>query len=679
MRRRHAVAALALLGLLIAPVPAFATARARASEVRLATMAPRVPAGASRLGSLAASQQLTITIALRPTHTDRLSALLADLYDPASARYQHWLAPGEFAREFGPSRQQIDTVTSWLHGQGLRDTSVTGLAVHATGSARSMARALGVSFARYRLGRKWTGYVASDAPLLPRAVAAGITSIVGLSDTVRLHNSLHVAPRFGVRGSRLPTEGGPRLSSPTAATGCAAARNFAGDKFWTPAQISNLYGVDDLFAAGLTGKGKSIALVEFAPSVATYTKAFLSCFALHNNVRAVPVNGGSPPDPAGTIEASVDIQEAAAQAPGASILSYEAPNTGAGEYDVYNRIVSDDRAQVVSTSWGDCESDVASAGTFIDAMETLFQQAAAQGQSVFAASGDTGSEGCYDGSASATSVSLDVDHPASDPFVTGVGGTSLVKPGAEPVWNDCEGEIGASCAQSGGSAAGSGLSTHFKRPSWQPLAANATCSTCREVPDISANSGVYETFYNSGWLAVGGTSIASPKLAGIAADIAQGSKTGRLGDFAPKLAALAALHVYGTALSDVKTGINWTSLAFETPGSTDLTRTHAGAFRTTPGFDLATGFGTPLAAGLASPQVITMTPSQAKSGARVTLHGLGLERATIMFGSKVATVVSAGAKSAVVVVPQGSGTVNVSGTDAMGTGNRPASFTYRSP
>ena len=412
--------------------------------MRVTTLAPRVPAGAARLGSLPASRRLTITIALRPSHTDRLAALLRDLYDPSSARYQQWLRPGEFTREFGPSPQQIDAVTSWLHGQGLVDTSVQGMAVHATGTPRAVAHALGVSFSQYRLGGTSTGYVASAAPLVPRAVAGDITSIVGLSDTVRLHNSLHVAPRtgtgIGTRGTRSGSAGAAKVAT---ATGCVATRSFAGDKFWTPAQISSLYGVNNLFTAGLTGKGKSIALVEFAPSVAADTNSFLSCFALHNKVTVVPVNGGSPTDPQGTIEAEVDIQEAATQAPGTSILSYEAPNTGAGEYDLYNAIVTQDRAQVVSTSWGDCESDVASAGTFINAMETVFQQAAAQGQSVFAASGDTGSEGCYDGTSNPTSVSLDVDHPASDPFVTGVGGTSFVKPGSEPVWNDCEGEIGA--------------------------------------------------------------------------------------------------------------------------------------------------------------------------------------------------------------------------------------------
>ena len=682
MRRTHAIAAFAALGLVVGPLPAFASTTTgavgspRTSSVRLATLRPHVPAGAAHLGTVPSNQPLTITIALRPSHTDRLASLLHDLYDPNSSRYQHWLAPGDFARQFGPSRAQIATVTSWLHEQGLHDTSLKGMAVHASGTASDVSRALGVSFSRYQLAPHSTGYIASAAPLLPVAVADSITSIVGLSDTVRLHNSLHVASRANTRGMRFAPGGATKVTTTPAATGCTSASNLAGDKFWTPAQIRSLYGVNSLIAGGLTGKGKTIALVEFAPSIVSDTNAFLSCFGLHNDVSVRRVNGGAATDPEGSIEAEVDIQEAATQAPGAAIMSYEAPNTGAGEYDVYNAIVTDDKAEVVSTSWGDCESDVASAGNFIDSLATVFQQAAAQGQSVFAASGDTGSEGCYDGSS--TSATLDVDHPASDPYVTGVGGTSLVRPGSEPVWNDCEGEVDASCAASGGSAAGSGLSNHFKRPSWQPLAPNTTCTTCRQVPDISANAGVYETFYKSGWLAVGGTSIAAPTLAGIVADIDQGCQAGRIGDFAPKLSALAAKHVYGSALTDVKSGINWTTLGVESPGSTDLTRTHGGAFRTTSGFDVATGFGTPLGAGLACPQISSITPTTAKAGARVTLHGLGLEKATIKFGTKTATVVATSAKSAVVIVPKGSGTVNVSGTDAIGTGSLLAPFTYRS-
>ena len=309
------------------------------------------------------------------------------------------------------------------------------------------------------------------------------------------------------------------------------------------------------------------------------------------------IDGGAPSNVNGTLEALIDTQEVATQAPDAAIISYEAPNTSTGEYNAYNAIVSDNIAQVVSTSWGKCEAALEAEpnGTvFIDALHSLFQQAAAQGQSVFAASGDTGSEDCYDGTSTPPSETLQVDNPADDPFVTGVGGTSLENPGVEPVWNDCSGETGDSCASGGQDAGGGGQSTHFKRPSWQVLAANATCSTCREVPDISANAGVGETFYDSDypsagaappdqWTAVGGTSIAAPMMAGLAADISQGCRSGRLGNFGPRLNELAKLHVQGSAYTDVNTGINWTSFSIQTPGTNDLTRTNGGMFQTTTG------------------------------------------------------------------------------------------------
>ena len=149
---------------------------------------------------------------------------------------------------------------------------------------------------------------------------------------------------------------------------------------------------------------------------------------------------------------------------------------------------------------------------------------------------------------------------------------------------------------------------------------------------------------------------------GIAADIARAARGGRIGNFAPKLDALAATHVYGTALTDVTTGINWTTHHHRDPGSNDLTRTHGGAFKTTTGFDLATGFGVPIAPRLGVPADHVDDPEpRARPGTHVTLHGVGLERATIKFGAKAAKVLSAGPKSAVVVVPKGTGTVSVSG------------------
>ena len=279
------------------------------------------------------------------------------------------------------------------------------------------------------------------------------------------------------------------------------------------------------------------------------------------------------------------------------------------------------------------------------------------------------------------SETLQVDSPANDPFVTGVGGTAIEEPGVEPVWNDCGGLVGRLVR--GRRQPGRG-----RRPVDDLQAAEVAAARVeRDVFELPAGArhlrqrrGRRDVLRSSGnWTAVGGTSIAAPMMAGIAADIDQGCRGGRIGHFAPRLAALAAKRVYGVALTDVTTGINWNNFTIQTPGSNDLTRNHAGAYKTTKGFDLATGYGSPIASGLACPTVLSMTPNHGKAGARVTLHGVGLEKATIKFGSAKARVVSASAKSAVVIVPKGKGIVNVRGTSAFGTGVKAAPFSYLGP
>jgi hypothetical protein len=685
MRSRHGIALVALLLVPLVAAPARA-ADPSSARVRFTRLAPRVPAGATAIGPVDARQQLGFSVILQPRNIAELDQLLREQHDPASPRFGQWLPTGEFARRFGPSPTTVEQVTDWLHAQGLTDTAVTNMAVTATGPADAVERALGVDFTTYRLAAGTTRYIASAAPLLPRAVADNVSTIVGLSDTVRFEPSIDRTPgrSFGPEPAAraAAAAAGPR-AAPVA---CAKARAFAGNVYWTADQIGRFYHVDDLYAAGLTGLGKTIALLELGRSRPADVSAYLKCFGLTNTVKVKKINGGAMADTNGSLEANIDIQEAATQAPGATIISYEAPNTAQGEYDAYNQIVDDNTAQVVSTSWGKCEALLEAepnGSVFIDALHTLFKQAAAQGQTVFAASGDTGSVDCYDGTSTPPSDTLQVDNPADDPFVTGVGGTAFERPGLEPVWNDCEGLTGTSCAAGGQKAGGGGQSHHFTRPSWQSVAANATCTTCRQVPDISANAGVGEVFFDSGfgtlpdaWTAVGGTSIAAPMMAGVTADIAQGCRSGRVGHLAPKLNALAKLKVYGTALVDITRGINWTNASVETPGNNDLTRTHSNTWKTTKGFDLASGLGRPIASGIACPQINSLSPSIAKGGSRITLTGVGLERATIKFGGKVAKVLSSGPLKAVVVAPELAGTVTVTASNPIGTGGRKAVFSY---
>jgi hypothetical protein len=681
-RNAHFATTLALvllIGVAVVPPRALAASSAGSGAIRAAALAPRIPPSATRLGRLPPAQPLTIAVVLEPSHRAELDALLEAQYNPTSPSYEQWLSPAAFMQLFGPSPEQIDAATNWLHQRGLSDTTVDGFSVRASAASQSIADALGITFSSYALADGKTGYSASSAPLVPANLAAGITSIVGLSDTVRFENRLMLPPdpSRGESARAVPRAQTNAVAAPRA---CQAARDHAGAQYWTPDQVGRIYGVDGLVANGMSGQGRTIGLLELAPSRPTDNQRFLSCFGLHNQLDVRKIDGGGSIDSFGTLEANIDIQEAAISAPGASIRSYEAPNTGLGEYDAYNHMVHDNVA-AISTSWGFCESALeAGAPGFIGALHTLFQRAAAQGQSVFAASGDKGSEDCYDSGDASPDTSLQVDSPANDPFVTGVGGTSLGAPGVEPVWNDCEGETGTNCAQTGGGGTGGGQSAHFHRPRWQPVAADSTCTTCRGVPDVAANAGVGETFYDSdfgGYVAVGGTSIGAPRLAGIVADISSGCAR-RVGDFAPRLAMLASKHVYGTALTDITRGFDahGATPKLISPGDNDVTRTNARKFKAAGGFDLATGFGVPIARGLSCPQVMSLSPRRGRTGTHVTVRGLGLEQATITFGAKVARVLSRTATTAVVEVPAGKGSVNVSGSDPIGSGRRHALFGY---
>ena len=160
---------------------------------------------------------------------------------------------------------------------------------------------------------------------------------------------------------------------------------------------------------------------------------------MSGRLHVIPVDGGQPAGIGVMGEAALDVENVSALAPGAQIDVYEAPNTTAGSLDEFSRIIADDSASVITTSAGLCEAAMQSDEPGVQAIENiLFEQAAAQGQTVVAAAGDDGSSDCGTEGNGAVPPSLSVDDPASQPFVLGVGGTS-VSSGSTPVesvWND---------------------------------------------------------------------------------------------------------------------------------------------------------------------------------------------------------------------------------------------------
>ena len=289
-------------------------------------------------------------------------------------------------------------------------------------------------------------------PPLPRSPTRSARLVQGIitpaAPTPR--SSAVIRPRQRLTAQALPNATSTTTTiNPAGAQACPAAQAAsAADGSYTAGQIASAYGMSSYYAAGDQGTGVTIALYELEPFSASDIAAYQACYSTDASVRTVAVDGGAGSG-AGSGEAAMDIETVIGLAPQASIDVYEGPATGLGAYQTYNRIIGDDSAQVISTSWGTCEAIAGAVSARAEA--TLFEEAAVQGQTVIAASGDDGSNDCGDGQQS-------VDDPASQPWVTGVGATSLQASG-NAVWNDVFG------------ASGGGSSRLWSVPAYQRKAA----------------------------------------------------------------------------------------------------------------------------------------------------------------------------------------------------------------
>ncbi|MGH9093254.1 MAG: IPT/TIG domain-containing protein, partial [Acidimicrobiales bacterium] len=458
-------------------------------------------------------------------------------------------------------------------------------------------------------------------------------------------------------------------------------------------QLAQAYGMSGLYGQGRAGDGITVALYELEPFRSSDVAAFQQCYGVANPLRTVAVDGGAGSGP-GSGEAALDIEEVSAMAPGAGLVVYEGPNrTTSGPVDTFDRIATDDAAQVVSTSWGQCEpQNTPTRGGNAPVENEIFAEMAAQGQTVVAASGDSGSEDCWQATATYrdTDTQLAVDDPASQPYVTGVGGTDLpsTTPSSQTMWNDCE-NAGTACAKSANAgASGGGISAVWAMPSWQqgvagPSSSGTPCgapagTSCREVPDVASDAdpdtGV-PVYWDGHWLVVGGTSAGAPLWGSLAALADQGCAA-TVGFANPALYALGAAG--SGAFTDVTSGQN------------DLTNTHGGLYPAGAGYDMASGWGTPdggpllgglqPAGGCPSVSSLSSPGGPVTGGGTLTVYGAGLSGATAVdVGTgRPATIVSDSATAVTVAVPaSGYSTVAfVTVTTANGTSAPSATSRY---
>jgi hypothetical protein len=599
----------------------------------------RAPVAASR------ATRMQGAVVLRPRDPAGLQRFIAAVSDHGSASYGQYLRPDVFAARFGPTAAAVDAVTAQLRARGLRVGAVPAsrMLIPFSGSPAAVSAMARPTGARHSVLAGLSGpIVAIVGPgTTTHAGPAGVPHPV--PSQVARHPAAHAVPVSHPTGS-------PR-ACPAARAASVAVDGLTSD------QIANAYGAFGLYAAGDRGAGQRIAVYENEPFLRSDIRTFDTCFfgaaqasAMQHRLHVVAVDGGQPTGP-GTGEASLDVEDVSALAPGATIDVYEGPYTGANptDYDSLNEyaaIVNADRDQVITTSWGLCEQSVQNGQPGIQQAENvLFQQAAAQGQTLFSAAGDTGSDNCNSNQTPTPARGqnpVSVDDPSSQPYVVAVGGTAIddaSQPPVEQVWNG--GPLGGS--------GGGGISQSWQMPAWQrtsrvpgiafpggadyrdanavqralgyppgfcqTTAAHATGATgaaapvpCRLLPDVSAEADPYTgsisvysrvyvgtSFSRDGWTTTGGTSSSAPLWAAMLALInaspacrsAPSTRSG-VGFVAPQLYAVASDPVrYRSSFHDITTGNN------------DVNGLTGGrVFAARRGFDLATGLGSPQLTGV---------------------------------------------------------------------------------
>jgi subtilase family serine protease len=583
---RRAVSALVLIVLLGGVLVGGSSASAATGMTRVGAPPPR-PAGMQVVGSLAGTTKIPVTITLEPSDPQALESYATAVSTPGSLDYRDYLSVGEFRARFAPSGARVAAVKSALSADGLTPGAVTanGLAIKTSGSAAQVAEAFSTSFDRVELASGRTAFVNTSAPAVPSPVAATIQGVVGL-------NSFPVKRPSGLGLEATTGADGPPAAQPSVVTGGpeACAEGRAHPNGYTADDLAAAYGFSSLYAQGDLGKGATIGLYELEPYEQSDVSAYERCYGINPSVTNIPIDGFDETGHAGG-EPSSDIEDVVGLAPQATLLVYEAHNGGAPILDNLAAMVSQNRAEVISISYGACEALVSKEE--VAAETVLFEEAAAQGQSVFVAAGDEGS-GCphEDGG----NTELVVGTAGAGPFVTSVGGTQLTlgPPRTETAWNELE---------SGGAG---GVSRFALMPAYQRDAApalnvinadssGAPCGApagefCHEVPDVSASSasdGGYDFYYAEQWTDAWGTSFATP-LWGAFVGLVNASPacTGiGIGFVDPLLYKLAG-EDYGKYFNDVTTGNN------------DVGEVNHGLYPAGPGYDMATGLGTPIGAAL---------------------------------------------------------------------------------
>jgi subtilase family serine protease len=544
--------------------------------------------------------------------------------DPSSATYGVYPTLSAFSRLRGAPAVRRRAVLHALRAVGVR------AAVDATGLRVTAPMTIGRM--QQLFARKWSLYATRSTgtfvalpegrPRIPKGLQGNVDVVAGTSPFLirqpqSLQRTVELTPTPAPVGG--PYAGGTPTRTGTVGTNCLSSNDpaaLAAPVGLFPNQLLTAYGIDSLHRQGLRGEGVKVAIVGEAPTPLADVALFRRCFGSAGT--PLRIHGGAGVQP--ILESSLDAMVVSAVAP--QLASFDlwvrplADTSDDGDVGSFLRLLGAPLEaaktgaplpDVVSVSYGICEAKVAPFTAARTLVERLLAAYAGLGITVVVAAGDSGSSTCARGIPTAKLTAADrtprVSWPASSPWVLSVGGTNLTLDrdngiAATGVWNDTTFPAPFAAAAAGGG----GESLLSSRPWWQPAASFARAGA-RLVPDVSAFADakpgypiICSAFVQGCGPAlqprptvavVGGTSAAAPLVAGmIALWIQKAREQGlpRVGFVPPLLYALAAKSP--AAFVDVKLGDN---AIYDVP-----------CCRARPGYDLASGLGSPRADGIAS-------------------------------------------------------------------------------
>jgi len=504
---------------------------------------------------------------------------LAQIYTPGSPTYHQFLTPDQIVQRYALSDSQLKVVQDWLvqHGYTIISTDALRSGVKVQATVASIERSLNIQLSSFNiLGHQF--FMQQGVPTLSGQIASLVQSVVGLDNFA------------------LPAFKPPFSSVASTSASGASCSKYGANSTLTRDKLAAAYQINQLYKQGFQGQGMTIGVAEFdEPYDPKDIADYAACVGIKApNIQNIDVDGHIAPGP-GQGEAALDLELIAGLAPQAQILDYQASlsNTSFAQalVDVFNRVATDHRVQVLSVSYGAGEDTFSSSEQ--DAVNRSLRNLAAEGISVFISSGDCGAF-----SYRVSHVAM-VSFPASAPYAIAVGGTHLqvnnsdVRTG-EDVWSDNDGA--PLCQNEWGSGGGVSQNSDFKRPSWQlgPGTTNHyngasslvftfnaqpvfAPNGLRQVPDVAAAAYPnIDIFYMGLLFRVGGTSAAAPIWAAGALLVDQG------------------LQQQGkTLLGGVPTFYSLANHSGNLHPYTDITSGNNLFYPATRGWDYATGWGSP--------------------------------------------------------------------------------------